>query len=228
MRCVGSAYSGLLAGTVALDRMLKDKGQPLSSISGFLATQLSHVPWEGFSFYDFVFPLFLVVTGVSIVLALPRIVENESKAQAHLGVLRRALTLYLLGVIFYGGISQYWSDVRFVGISQRIAICYLFAALLFINLDWRGLIVALVALLGTPIRRVLSGCPEAVSGHVAAAPTNSVINSRRLITAPEDPASYRLNQAHRKGGRYTAMSALGQKRNFAVQSSCSLYPEADI
>jgi predicted acyltransferase len=87
---------------LALDRMLKDKGQPLRSISGFLATQMSHVPWEGFSFYDFVFPLFLFVTGVSIVLALPRIVENEGKAQAHLGVLRRALTLYLLGVIFYG------------------------------------------------------------------------------------------------------------------------------
>jgi predicted acyltransferase len=49
---------------------------------------MSHVPWEGFSFYDFVFPLFLFVTGVSIVLALPRIVENEGKAQAHLRVLR--------------------------------------------------------------------------------------------------------------------------------------------
>jgi predicted acyltransferase len=133
---------------LALDRMLKDKGPTLSAIGGFLGTQMTHVPWEGFCFYDFVFPLFLFVTGVSIVLALPRLVESEGKAQAHLRVLRRALVLYGLGLIFYGGISQHWSDVRFVGILQRIAVCYLFASLLFLNLDWRGLVVALVALLG--------------------------------------------------------------------------------
>ena len=133
---------------LALDRMLKNKGPTLSAIGSFLGTQMSHVPWEGFRFYDFVFPLFLFVTGVSIVLALPRLVETEGKAQAHLRVLRRALLLYGLGLIFYGGISQHWSDVRFVGILQRIAICYLFASLLFLNLGWRGLIIALVALLG--------------------------------------------------------------------------------
>ena len=38
--------------------------------------------------------------------------------------------------------------MRFVGVLQRIAICYLFASILFLNLDWRGLTVALVALLG--------------------------------------------------------------------------------
>ena len=131
-----------------LDRMLRDKGPPLSSIGGFLGTQMSHAAWEGFRFYDFIFPLFIFVTGVSIVLALPRLVEREGRVQAHLHVLRRALLLYVLGVIFYGGISQHWSDVRFVGVLQRIAICYLFASFLFLNLDRRGLIVALVALLG--------------------------------------------------------------------------------
>ncbi len=63
----------------ALDRMLRDKGPPLSSIGGFLGTQMSHVAWEGFRFYDFIFPLFIFVTGVSIVLALPRLVEREGR-----------------------------------------------------------------------------------------------------------------------------------------------------
>src|SRR5262245_23192342 len=133
---------------LAIDRMLNNKGPTLGAIGGFLRTQMSHVPWEGLSFYDFVFPLFLFVTGVSIVLALPGLVESEGKAKAHWRVLRRALILYGLGLIFYGGISQHWNDVRFVGILQRIAICYLFASILFLNLDWRGLIVALIALLG--------------------------------------------------------------------------------
>ena len=132
----------------ALDRMLRDKGPALSAAGSFLGTQMSHVAWEGFRFYDFIFPLLIFVSGVSIVLALPRLVAREGKALAHLHVLRRALFLYILGLIFYGGVSQHWSDIRFVGVLQRIAICYLFASLLFLNLNRRGLIVALAALLG--------------------------------------------------------------------------------
>ena len=60
---------------------------------------------------------------------------------------RRALILYGLGLIFYGGISHHWSDIRLLGVLQRIALCYLFASLLFLNLRVRGLVVALVMLL---------------------------------------------------------------------------------
>ncbi|MGC2641494.1 MAG: hypothetical protein WA406_07295 [Pseudolabrys sp.] len=132
----------------ALDRVLRDKGPALSAAGSFLGTQMSHVAWEGFRFYDFIFPLLIFVSGVSIVLALPRLVAREGKALAHLHVLRRALFLYILGLIFYGGVGQHWSDMRFVGVLQRIAICYLFASLLFLNLNRRGLVAALAALLG--------------------------------------------------------------------------------
>src|SRR6478736_3737495 len=133
---------------IALERMLRDKGPALGSVGEFLGTQITHADWEGFRFYDFIFPLFIFVTGVSIVLALPRLVERDGKAKTHLRVLRRAMLLYALGVIFYGGVAQHWSDIRYVGVLQRIAICYLFASLLFLNLGIRGLVVALVVLLG--------------------------------------------------------------------------------
>lgn len=132
---------------LALERMLRDKGPVFSSVGNFLGTQMTHADWEGFRFYDFIFPLFIFVTGVSIVLALPRFVEREGMAKAHLHVLRRALVLYLLGVIYYGGVGHQWSDIRLVGILQRIAICYLFASVLFLNFEWRGLVAALLALL---------------------------------------------------------------------------------
>jgi hypothetical protein len=47
------------------------------------------------------------------------------------------------------------------------------------------------------------GCAPAASGHVAAAPPKSVMNSRRLIASPEvqDKASYRLKLALWKGPR---------------------------
>src|SRR4249919_1746688 len=133
---------------IALERMLRGKGPAFNTVGEFLGTQMTHADWEGFRFYDFIFPLFIFVTGVSIVLALPRLVERDGKAKTHLRVLRRALLLYALGVIFYGGVAQHWSDIRYVGVLQRIAICYLFAALLFLNLNRRGLVVALAALLG--------------------------------------------------------------------------------
>ena len=132
----------------ALDDMLEHKGDVLSSIGEFLGYQLNHAPWEGFRFYDFIFPLFIFITGVSIVLALPRLVEREGLRGAHLRVLRRALVLYGLGLIYYGGISHHWADVRYAGVLQRIGICYLAASLMFLNFNLRGMVAAFVALLG--------------------------------------------------------------------------------
>ncbi len=50
-------------------------------------------------------------------------------------------------MIYYGGIKHGWQDIRFLGVLQRIAICYLFAALVFLNFNLRGLIATFVALL---------------------------------------------------------------------------------
>ena len=131
----------------ALDQMSSGKGPIVSGIGHFLGSQLTHVAWEGFRFYDFIFPLFIFVTGVSIVFSLTRLVEREGMTKAHIRVLRRALLLYGLGLIYYGGISAHWTDIRFVGVLQRIALCYLFASLLFLNLNLRGLMVAFASLL---------------------------------------------------------------------------------
>jgi predicted acyltransferase len=131
----------------ALDDMSTGKGPVVSGIGHFLGLQFHHVAWEGFRFYDFIFPLFIFVTGVAIVFSLSRLVEREGLAQAHRRVLRRVVLLYGLGLIYYGGISQHWADIRYLGVLQRIALCYLFASLLFLNLNLRGMLVAFVSLL---------------------------------------------------------------------------------
>lgn len=130
----------------SLDETLHGKGW-MSTAGGFLDTQMTHVAWEGFRFYDFIFPLFIFVTGVAIVLSLPRVVEREGKTGAYFRVIRRTLVLYGLGLIFYGGISRHWGDVRLLGVLQRIALCYLFASLLFLNCRVSGIIAALLVLL---------------------------------------------------------------------------------
>jgi len=146
----GFAFIWILCGDgamLAVGEMSRGKGTVVSAVGGFLGEQFTHVPWEGLRFYDLVFPLFVFLTGVSIVLALPRLVEREGRARAHARVLRRALILYLLGFIYYGGVSEHWEDVRWLGILQRIALCYLSTALIFLNFNLRGMVAACVVLL---------------------------------------------------------------------------------
>jgi predicted acyltransferase len=132
---------------LALATMAKGKGDTIDAVGTFLATQISHSDWDGFHFYDLIFPLFLFITGTAIALSLPRLVEREGRTKAHLRVLRRALLLYGLGLIYYGGISQHWDDIRYLGVLQRIAICYLVTSLLFLHVGWRGMAAVTVALL---------------------------------------------------------------------------------
>jgi len=131
----------------AIGDMAGDKSSAIGAVGRFFGLQLKHVPWEGLRFYDFVFPLFLFITGVSIVLALPHFIERNGLRSAHWHVLRRALILYGLGLLYYGGIENGWHDIRFLGVLQRIAICYLFASLMFMHFSLRGLIATFFTLL---------------------------------------------------------------------------------
>src|ERR1041385_1698922 len=44
----------------------------MNAVTTFFATQLTHVKWEGFHFYDLIFPLFLFIVGVSLVFSLDK------------------------------------------------------------------------------------------------------------------------------------------------------------
>jgi len=113
----------------------------------FLATQLQHVKWEGFRFYDLIFPLFVFIVGVSLVFSLTKALEQQGRKTAIKRIFVRTLLLFVLGIIYSGGISRGIEGIRLLGVLQRIALCYFFAALLFCIFRTRGLIIACVALL---------------------------------------------------------------------------------
>jgi predicted acyltransferase len=131
----------------ALAEMLSGKGTIASTAGNIIGGQFEHAEWEGLRFYDLIFPLFIFVTGVAIVFSLTRLVEQESKFTAHWRVLRRSLLLFALGLVYYGSVSESWPDIRLLGVLNRIALCYLFTSLLFLNLRLLGLIVVFVAIL---------------------------------------------------------------------------------
>ena len=111
------------------------------------AAQLKHVRWDGFVFYDLIFPLFVFLLGMSTVFSLPKYVEQYGKGAAYVHVFRRFAILFLLGAFRDAGLSDLASESPFSGVLQRMAWCYLGAALIFLNVRLKGQIALFFAIL---------------------------------------------------------------------------------
>lgn len=109
--------------------------------------QLEHVPWEGFQFYDLIFPLFLFIAGVSLAISLPKRVACRGVPATASKLVLRAAILFFIGVLYSGGLQKGFDQVRWLGVLQRIALGSCFAGLLSLWLPTRGLVIATVALL---------------------------------------------------------------------------------
>jgi predicted acyltransferase len=112
-----------------------------------VAHQLEHCAWEGFHFEDLIFPMFVFLVGVSLVFSLTRLLAERGRAGAVSRILRRALLLYLFGILVYGGFSTPFHEIRLLGVLQRIALAYLFTGLIFCFFQLRGQIIWCVGLL---------------------------------------------------------------------------------
>lgn len=112
-----------------------------------LEGQMNHVPYEGFHFYDFIFPLFIFIVGVSITLSLPSIIEKEGKPAALKRIFIRAVILFLLGIFYMGGIEYGFENIYLAGVLQRISIAYFFSAIIFCFFRVKGIAVIIVLLL---------------------------------------------------------------------------------
>ena len=134
----------IVGGEQVAEALEKTGDGPLLST---VAAQLQHVEWEGFRFYDGIFPLFLFLIGVSIVLSMDRLVAKAGRRGALTRIVRRSLLLFAVGVFYYGGLSQAWPDVSLSGVLPRIALCYLAAATLYLFLPRKGIVMAAVACL---------------------------------------------------------------------------------
>src|SRR5271154_2975005 len=131
----------------ALDRMSRGADDKPHGFFGFLAYELDHAEWAGFHFYDLIFPMFVFMMGVSTVFSLTKIIATEGRAAAVKRVLRRGILLFVIGLIYSGGFTNPWPDMRLMGVLNRIALCYTFGGLLFIFFRPRALAAIGAALL---------------------------------------------------------------------------------
>lgn len=92
---------------------------------------LVHAEWDGFTFADLVFPMFLLASG----LALPLAFDRRDPRPGIDRILRRSALLYLIGLAIgalIGGLVLARFDlasIRFTGVLERIAIVYLVCAI---------------------------------------------------------------------------------------------------
>ena len=105
-----------------------------------LALQFEHPPWNGFTFYDFIFPLFLFIAGVSMPFSLNKGLElGLSKGRLYRKAFIRMLILIGLGIIDKNAPVPFfdWSEIRFVGVLQRIGFAGFIATILYLNFNSR-------------------------------------------------------------------------------------------
>src|SRR5690606_15651470 len=110
---------------------------------------LLHAEWSGYTPTDLVFPFFLFIVGISIVYAYQ---GKPVDSSTYKKIVVRSLKLIGLG-LFLGAFTIHFpfvkdfADIRFPGVLQRIGVVFFFAAILFINFNWKVLIGICAAIL---------------------------------------------------------------------------------
>lgn len=130
--------------------------------------QLRHSAWHGCTIADLVFPFFLFVVGITTTISLAATAERGDAARLTGRIWRRAALIFGIGLLlnwfpFYQSGAIPFTDhpgfidrviarlltLRVPGVLQRIAVCYLIAALIARRASWWTIAtVATVLLLG--------------------------------------------------------------------------------
>ena len=115
-----------------------------------------HAPWHGCTPTDLVFPFFLFAVGTAMAFTMPRL-HGTGTAVFLQKVFKRSLLIFGIGLLLnwspfirWDGdhlVAKSWSNLRILGVLQRIAICYLFASLLVYFLNPRQALLASFTLL---------------------------------------------------------------------------------
>lgn len=120
----------------------------------WLSDQLSHSPWNGFTFYDMIFPLFIYIAGVSMPFSYGKRLSADATAnkaaRRHIyqSLIRRTVILLLLGMVVNGALQwKGYANTRFASVLGRIALSCFFAALIYLNYSRRAQIAWFVFLL---------------------------------------------------------------------------------
>lgn len=126
------------------------RAAPDNRAAQFLLAQFTHPDWEGFTFYDLIFPLFEFLIGASVLLSVTkRLARGESRGRVLRHAVVRAALMWFLGTWVNGNLLTY-DPVKFrltYSVLQMLAVAYLVATLFVLFSGLRGQVVGFVVLL---------------------------------------------------------------------------------
>ena len=150
--------------TIALMIMVNNPGS-----WGNLYWPLAHAKWHGVTITDFVFPFFIFIVGVSIVLSTHKqLAAGADKKKMKKKIWIRSLKIFGLGLFLSLWPKFNFAELRIPGVLQRIAICYLVCAHIFLATNWKTQIkIGLGALVAYWLAMVLIPVPGLGAGITA-------------------------------------------------------------
>lgn len=100
-----------------------------------IASQFTHVEWQGVAFWDLIMPLFMFMSGITIPFAMSKYKQGEQlNHRFYLRLFKRFFILFLLGWVVQGNLLAL--DIRqfhiFANTLQGIAVGYVVAAILYV------------------------------------------------------------------------------------------------
>lgn len=113
----------------------------------WMSSQLHHTEWEGITFYDMIFPIFLFVAGVSMPYSFdkkmnaagvntPMELPSKEKKKIYLSMLKRTCILVFLGFVVNGLLRfDGYEQTRFASVLGRIGLAWFFAGIIYLNFD---------------------------------------------------------------------------------------------
>ncbi len=114
-------------------------------------SQMHHAEWNGLTATDLVFPTFLFVVGISIVYSVEaRLAKGARRSELARHTVIRSIVLILFGIVVNSFPYFHFQHMRFYGVLQRIAVCYLVVGLwyLFDRRVWTKVVILAAILLG--------------------------------------------------------------------------------
>lgn len=136
----------IMGGEEIFHTLAKNTGSPFWTA---ISDQFEHPAWNGFHFYDLIFPLFLFIAGVATPYSVGRELEKGTpRKKLLLRVIRRGLILVLLGIMYNNGLKIHpLSEIRFCSVLGRIGLAYMFANIIYLYTKQLGQIIWFASLL---------------------------------------------------------------------------------
>ena len=125
----------------------------------WMSSQLHHTEWEGITFYDMIFPIFLFVAGVSMPYSFekkmsiagvntPMELPAREKKKIYLSMLKRTCILIFLGFIVNGLLRfDGYDQTRFASVLGRIGLAWFFAGIIYLNFNLKKQIIWFIGIL---------------------------------------------------------------------------------